>query len=257
MCLCWDNEGSHCPSALPDMSTCWLATSGAAQQVYVLFLGQFLIPTAHKQPHRNYTGTGQWPASRNEMVTEFIKTSCGIKRCFFFCWLGVLSVTPGGAERNQMVQVGVFRQREGLSGFERLSNSFSSILHNFHDPKVQIKPHPCLHSSDFQVFSLRVTATGMETFCESRTNSFALQLYGIGWGLGCSLLCMRDFSGESTIVCKHHCIWWKDVFLSHIAGNAIIFKKWKRFIGKNMLLETHLRTHKTPRKTKSFHSYQH
>lgn len=33
----------------------------------------------------------------------------------FFCgWLGDLSVTPGGAERNQMVQVGVF----SVSGFE-------------------------------------------------------------------------------------------------------------------------------------------
>lgn len=36
---CVDNEGRHCPSVFPDMSTCWPATSGAAHQVCVLLVG--------------------------------------------------------------------------------------------------------------------------------------------------------------------------------------------------------------------------
>lgn len=54
----------------------------------------------------------------------------------------------------------------------------------------------------------------MVTCCRRGSNGFTLQLYGLGWGLGCSLFCMRDFSGESTILRKHHFIWWKDRLLS-------------------------------------------
>lgn len=40
-------------------------------------------------------------------------------------------------------------------------------------------------------------------------------------GLPCSCmrqgsrLCMRDFSGDSSIICKQHVLWRKDVFVSH------------------------------------------
>lgn len=117
-----------------------------------------------------------------------------------------------------------------------------------HDLNVANQAAPCLHFTGLQAYNLRVTATGMVTCCRRGTNGFTLQLYGLGWGLGCSLFCMRDFSGESTILRKHHFIWWKDRLLSFFhsvcsqaAEGKLLLLKMVKFIGKHtgMLLETH------------------
>ena len=62
-----DNKGCHCPSLLTDTSTCWLATSGATQQVRVLSAGRLLMPKRIKAAICKDTW-GTWTPTCNKMA---------------------------------------------------------------------------------------------------------------------------------------------------------------------------------------------